>query len=181
MPLADHVGAVSEFPQFTRKCCGVKSKPGGLQRLQGPLLSPDVEGVAAGEERRARGSAHLLRVALVQPQPLAGQPRHRLCRHIRVVPGHVTPAQVIRQHKNHIRLLNNFRGLPDVKEKARQSNLHDEHYSCVRELRDHSSGSVCFVCSSFPDTETEPVAGTGSGQGRPVDRTSARDNHRGAT
>ena len=66
------------------------------------LLSADGEGVPAGQESRPGGSADLLTVGLLQYEALLGQLLHPGGGHLRVVPGHVVPAQIIGQNKNDI-------------------------------------------------------------------------------
>ena len=73
--------------------------------LQYCLLSPNVERIFAGEKSCPGGGADLLTVGLLQPHPSLGQSLHGAGRHVRVVPGHVVPAEVVSENKNYIRLL----------------------------------------------------------------------------
>ena len=73
--------------------------------LQYFLLSPNVERIFAGEQSGPGGGADLLTVGLVQPHTPLGQSLHGGGGHVRVVPGHVVPPEVVSQDENNIRLL----------------------------------------------------------------------------
>ena len=59
MPLADHVRGIAKPSELLCHGGQVESQPRRLQRLQGPLLPPDVEGVLAREESGSRRCANL--------------------------------------------------------------------------------------------------------------------------
>ena len=66
------------------------------------LLSPDVEGILAGEEGGPGGGADLLAVGLLQHEAVLCQPLHPGGGHVGVVPGNIVPAKVISQDENDI-------------------------------------------------------------------------------
>ena len=126
MPLAHHVCPVSQLPQLAGQRGQVRHQPRGLQRLQRPLLPPDVEGVAACEQRGPAGRAHLtfsfmlliseiylgsptvsadlLTVGLLEQDAVPGELLHVGGEHLLVVPGHVVPAEVVRQQEDDVGL-----------------------------------------------------------------------------
>ena len=59
MPLSNHVRGVAQPLQLLRHGRQVEGQPRRLQRLQRPLLPPNVERVLAGEESRSRRCANL--------------------------------------------------------------------------------------------------------------------------
>ena len=73
--------------------------------LQYCLLSPNVERIFAREKSCPGGGADLLTVGLLQPHPSLSQSLHGAGRHVRVVPGHVVPAKVVRENEDNIWLL----------------------------------------------------------------------------